>query len=192
MSVDPLAFFAAEASSSSESEEAEDEREEEEEEVKEEKEGRLPSPSTLFARVGRPSFLGDPQETHINWDSFVKSPETTTEDDHSTVSGQYAAIPPPSSITEPAGARTEVQVHAAPVLYAKAESTSPDAVSASLAGTKHPHPPEGEVTGSKRAKCENFRQREKRKRDLGQSARGKSYVEEEKRILRQAFGKDEQ
>ena len=36
-------------------------------------------------------------------------------------------------------------------------------------------------------KVENFQQKEKRKRDLGQASREKSYVEEEKRILRQAF-----
>lgn len=39
----------------------------------------------------------------------------------------------------------------------------------------------------KKQKTENFRQKEKRKRDEGQSSRGKSYVEEEKRILRQDF-----
>lgn len=46
------------------------------------------------------------------------------------------------------------------------------------------------ITGEsapKKQKTENFRQKEKRKRDQGQSSRGKSYVEEEKRILRQDF-----
>ena len=37
---------------------------------------------------------------------------------------------------------------------------------------------------------ETFRQKEKRKRDMGLSSRGKNYVEEEKRILRQQFGHD--
>ena len=44
-----------------------------------------------------------------------------------------------------------------------------------------------EESTPKKQKTENFRQKEKRKRDQGQSARGKSYVEEEKRILRQEF-----
>ena len=44
-----------------------------------------------------------------------------------------------------------------------------------------------EESAPKKQKTENFRQKEKRKRDQGQSARGKSYVEEEKRILRQEF-----
>ncbi|PFX28142.1 UPF0690 protein C1orf52-like [Stylophora pistillata] len=42
----------------------------------------------------------------------------------------------------------------------------------------------------KKQKTENFRQKEKRKRDEGQTSRGKSYVEEEKRILRQHFAAD--
>ena len=42
-------------------------------------------------------------------------------------------------------------------------------------------------SASKKQKTESFRQKEKRKRDQGQSSRGKSYVEEEKRILRQDF-----
>ena len=40
---------------------------------------------------------------------------------------------------------------------------------------------------AKKKKVENFQQKEKRKRDLGQASREKSYVEEEKRILRQGF-----
>ncbi|XP_035684389.1 UPF0690 protein C1orf52 homolog [Branchiostoma floridae] len=41
---------------------------------------------------------------------------------------------------------------------------------------------------SKKLKSETFRHKEKRKRDLGMANREKSYVEEEKRILRQSFG----
>ena len=44
-----------------------------------------------------------------------------------------------------------------------------------------------EESAPKRQKSENFRQKEKRKRDHGQSSRGKNYVEEEKRVLRQEF-----
>ena len=49
----------------------------------------------------------------------------------------------------------------------------------------------GDGSAKKKLKTETFRQKEKRKRDVGQSSRGKSYVEEEKRILRQAFATDE-
>ncbi|CAH1272712.1 C1orf52 [Branchiostoma lanceolatum] len=41
---------------------------------------------------------------------------------------------------------------------------------------------------NKKLKSESFRHKEKRKRDLGMANREKSYVEEEKRILRQSFG----
>ncbi|XP_031372633.1 uncharacterized protein LOC116187819 isoform X2 [Punica granatum] len=40
------------------------------------------------------------------------------------------------------------------------------------------------VQSRKEKKNESFSQKEKRKRDLGQASRGKSYVEEEKRLLR--------
>lgn len=40
---------------------------------------------------------------------------------------------------------------------------------------------------AKKMKGEVFREKEKRKRDLGMTSRGKSFVEEEKRILREKF-----
>lgn len=45
-----------------------------------------------------------------------------------------------------------------------------------------------DATNKRRRKGESFNQKEKRKRDLGQASRGKSFVEEEKRILRQFRG----
>lgn len=50
-----------------------------------------------------------------------------------------------------------------------------------------------EASRSKLSKQKTFQQREKRKRAIGQSSRGKNYVEEEKRILRKSgmnFGYD--
>ena len=196
MSGDPLAFF-ADCSSTSES--GDDEKEEEREvweAREEEREGKLPSPSTLFASVGRPSFLTNPRQTRVNWDRFVKSPDASADDDaHGSAGDRYAAIPPPASISEPT--EPGAAVAAPPVLYSEREPHSNSqgdlggGTSPRLAGSKHPHSPDGS-SASKKQKSDTFRLREKRKRDLGQSARGKSYVEEEKRILRQAFGKDEQ
>ena len=40
--------------------------------------------------------------------------------------------------------------------------------------------------GNKEKKNLSFSQKEKRKRDLGQASRGKNYVEEEKRLLRES------
>ena len=42
-----------------------------------------------------------------------------------------------------------------------------------------------DVGGKKDKKHKTWNAKEKRKRDMGQSSRGKSFVEEEKRILRQ-------
>uniref|UniRef100_A0A4W3HQQ2 CA052 protein n=1 Tax=Callorhinchus milii TaxID=7868 RepID=A0A4W3HQQ2_CALMI len=46
---------------------------------------------------------------------------------------------------------------------------------------------EDEATSAKKRKTESFQQKEKRKRNDGQANREKSFVEEEKRILRQDF-----
>jgi hypothetical protein len=42
------------------------------------------------------------------------------------------------------------------------------------------------VHTSKEKKNMSFQQKEKRKRELGQASRGKNYVEEEKRLLRES------
>ena len=217
-SSDPLSFFAGEASSSSESDsEEEDDSAIRESEAKGSSEGpqdseKLPSPSTLFATVGRPAFLNNPMEKHIDWDRFVKNPEPELEEPnvHSTgTAGSYAAIPPPSmaeTVTTSAGSvilSTGGELSAPPVRYSAAEAvdSKQQTVSDKLAtdhedpvtGSKRPHPPVDapEGSGSKKLKTDHFRQKEKRKRDLGQSSRGKSYVEEEKRILRQQYNTDE-
>ena len=217
-SSDPLSFFAGEASSSSESEnEEEDDSAIRESEAKGLPEGpqdseKLPSPSTLFATVGRPAFLNNPMEKHIDWDRFVKNPEPEPEQPnvHSTgTAGNYAAIPPPSTSETATNSSsgsvilsTGGELSAPPVRYNTAEAvdSKQQTVSDKLAteegsvtGLKRPplavDTPEDSV--SKKLKTDNFRQKEKRKRDLGQSSRGKSYVEEEKRILRQQYNTDE-
>jgi hypothetical protein len=43
-----------------------------------------------------------------------------------------------------------------------------------------------ESWNTKKKAAKSFKAKEKRKRDVGQSSRGKSYVEEEKRILRES------
>lgn len=49
------------------------------------------------------------------------------------------------------------------------------------------HANEEDLPSTKKSKGESFKEKEKRKRDLGMSSRGKSYVEEEKRILREQY-----
>lgn len=215
---DPLSFFAGEDSSDSESEGGAepDSTSEKVEEVP--RADKLPSPDTLFATVGRPSFLSsiDPSDREVNWDRFVK--DDTEEDIHSD--DTHAAIPPPSDLDSTrrnvssslsiAIASTYTtpshEISAAPVKYSRpkkdnddddndehsSEGRAQDAKlsSSAVAGTKRAVDSSA-AAAAKRAKMETFRQKEKRKRDTGQTSRGKSYVEEEKRILRQAFSTDE-
>ena len=208
-SSDPLSFFAGEASSSSESESGDEDDgaalEKEAGEVPEgpEDKDKLPSPNTLFATVGRPAFLNNPLEKHINWDKFIKAPDPDPEEEESNIHtrGNYAAIPPPKTdefTSGTLGGRTSTtEISAAPVRYSETDpkhSTVSDKLS-SGDSAKRPNPNPGDAVedvSRKKQKVESFRQKEKRKRDLGQSSRGKSYVEEEKRILRQQFDKDRQ
>ena len=211
MSADPLAFFAGE-SSESDSEEEEDDTAQGKvnqaplrtpESRTEESVAKLPSPNTLFATVGRPSFLDNPLDRHINWDHFVKIPDLPPEPNiHS--SGHYVAIPPPKEDDLGGSAKTSTSVasggaiSAPPVRYSTASELDPKQLTVSNklpseGGTsvKRPQSGPGEEVSNKRLKSDTFKLKEKRKRDLGQSSRGKSYVEEEKRILRQQFNVDE-
>lgn len=208
---DPLAFFAADASSSeSEEEDATNAKDKHLDEVsdgaQDGDDDKLPSPDSLFKSVGRPSFLDNPgHQNYIDWDRFVKSSEQEEPNIHQ--SGNYAAIPPPSSLgNSSAGASSGskltrsilgsgvVEFSSPPVEYANTNVTT-DAKQAQ-AGSKRSQDSRteatpGDVPNSKKIKTDHFRVKEKRKRDLGQSSRGKNYVEEEKRILRQQFGSDE-
>ena len=220
---DPLSFFAGEDSSDSESE-GEPESEKLSEKVEEDsRPDKLPSPDTLFATVGRPSFLCtslNPSNREVNWDRFVKN--DTEENVHSD--GTHAAIAPPSDLENFRGnissslsiaiASTYTtpshEISAAPVKYANPKTDVNDDENVGVSdvaaggcdeektltstGTKRGAPAKdsgGDGSAKKMSKTETFRQKEKRKRDVGQSSRGKSYVEEEKRILRQTFATDE-
>lgn len=220
-SSDPLSFFAGEDTSDSESEgEGKEEETKKDINLKESECERsdtttkLPSPDTLFATVGRPSFLDTAQDKHINWDHFVKKPEDNI---HETDS--HVAIPPPASLdsedhSKPVSSGLSIaiastysepstEISAQPVKYTSQDAdpkfrtvsdNSEGDVTAKI-GSKRP-PQQEKETGlhneTKKAKTvETFRQKEKRKRNLGQTSRAKNYVEEEKRILRQHFSTDE-
>ena len=210
MSSDPLAFFAAEDSSCSESDSGDEEKAaaqdkkvgEESLSAPESPKGvdKLPSPDTLFATVGRPAFLDNPLDGHINWDRFVKTPDPPPEPNvHS--SAHYVAIPPPKEENLGGSAKTAgagMDTISAPPIRYNAPSEQKLTVSNKLpseegTGVKRANKSgeSDETMSNKKLKSETFRQKEKRKRDLGQSSRGKSYVEEEKRILRQQYKLDE-
>lgn len=144
---------------------------------------KLPSPTTLFATVGRPAFLESKEESHVDWDSLSKRYEPNT----------YSA--PPVQFSSVAESRESEEyedavISSAPVKYGKEISDIQKHLvvhdKRSVKVALNILNDRGE-SAPKKQKTDNFRQKEKRKRDQGQSSRGKSYVEEEKRILRQDF-----
>ena len=131
----------------------------------------------------------------MDWDRLIKNVEYASEE-NVHASGNYAAIPPPEELDN--DPRSEIS--AAPVKYAVPDASKLDpkmmSVSSDASATdRSSQAPskrgkEGSPPSAKKLKGDTFRDKEKRKRDLGMSSRGKSFVEEEKRILRQEFGKD--
>ena len=84
---DPLSFFTAGDSSSSSDSENEKETEEDKKHCLNSKDvmkkvsspkTKLPSPTTLFATVGRPSFLETKDENYVDWNSLSKRYEPNT------------------------------------------------------------------------------------------------------------------
>ena len=197
--VDPLSFFAQGASSSSESEDEEpakqvvvaEESSDSDSEFTTTGQPKLPTPNKLFANISKPDFLNTPQ--HLDWDKYTKNiPEENIHEDQS-----HAAIPPPKEgimmtsgdtisgqavkyddpeldRTKNLGGNKIMDVNASIELGMKRSKNSTDDLN------------------SKKEKVETFREKERRKRNMGMQSRGKSYVEEEKRILRQQFSTDQQ
>lgn len=220
MSADPLSFLAGEDSSSSESdgeagEEGTDNLDGLSSETTAPNPNKLPSPDSLFATVKRPSFLADPSKRDVDWDNFVKNDTDDQPNPHlAEGDGDYAAIAPPkdpnmhnkkvhSSLSAAiirTYSNTGGEISAPPIRYStddvdpkfRTVSNSAEGGVAQV-GVKRANVEDegGEEEGTKKSKTENFRQKEKRKRNLGQTSRGKSYVEEEKRVLRQQFAMDE-
>lgn len=217
MSSDPLNFFTAgDDSSDSDDEEDTGDRDSRPDRPSDVENGgadKLPSPDSLFKSVGRPSFLDNPSEKFIDWDRFVKK-NTEVEEPSVHDSEGYVAIPPPASLKENSGTVTTsltrtilgtggVEFSSPPVTYDNgpvSDETRAAAVSVrETAGDpqqavkrSQDEATDSDAPAAKRAKQQGalFRMKEKRKRDIGQSSRGKSYVEEEKRILRQQFDSD--
>lgn len=213
---DPLSFFAAGDGSSSESEDedatnSKDQHTERRSDGVEDDAAKLPSPDSLFKSVGRPSFLHDPNDKYINWERFVKN-DSEQEEPNIHESDSYAAIPPPSSLNSTGTVTSkltrtilgsgEVEFSSPPVTYATTTAVAsterdgdegPQSATGSVKRSQDTRPDSSssDAPNPKRLKGEQFRVKEKRKRDIGQTSRGKSYVEEEKRILRQQFASDE-
>ena len=181
---------------------------------------KLPSPDSLFANVSKPAFLHNPTSGQVNWDKLVKNRiDPAAHNVHASDGNHYAAIAPPigteeslhsnkvhSSLTAAivnTYSTTSGEISAPPVRYSAkdvdskfrtvSDRTESEDLPMSVVG-KHAlsdQAVEESDSALKKQKTENFRKKEKRKRDVGQTSRGKSYVEEEKRILRQSFATDE-
>lgn len=118
---DPLSFFTAgDSSSSSDSESDRDAEEVKEDRLKSNSlvktasspKTKLPSPTTLFATVGRPAFLESKEESLVDWDSLSKRYEPNT----------YSA--PPVQFSSVAESRESEEyedavISSAPVKYGK-------------------------------------------------------------------------
>ena len=118
---DPLSFFTAGDSSSSDDSESEEQTGEDNEDGFKSKDStkkaaspktKLPSPTTLFATVGRPSFLETKEESYVDWNSLSKRYEPNT----------YSA--PPVQFSSPVESRDSEEyedavISSAPVKYGK-------------------------------------------------------------------------
>lgn len=155
----------------------------------------LPKPDELFGTVSRPAFLYNPLNKEIDWDSLVvKAPEEAPKE---FTPWKTNAVPPPQSYTAPEPEKKkgpppgmdmaikwsnvyEDNGEDAPAHSGKARFLPPEEQL-----SESDEEPEKSETSAKKKCVETFQQKEKRKRDLGQATSDKTFVEEEKRILRQ-------
>ena len=133
----------------------------------------------------------------MNWDNLVKDIDQQQQDDSDNPnSRKFAAIPPPPQHDEEVDPRAEISSD--PVKYSIPADSKLLTVSSSgngnndnpvlKIGDKRGGGSEGDSNAAKKStKGDSFKEKEKRKRDLGMTSRGKSFVEEEKRILREQF-----
>lgn len=154
----------------------------------------LPKPDELFKSVSKPAFLHNPLNKQIDWESrAVKAPEEPAKE---FKPWKTNAVPPPQSYASqperkgaPPGMDMAIkwsnvyedngedapQPFTGKARFLPDEEQAPDSDEDSEAGS----------ASAKKRRMETFQQKEKRKRDMGQATSDKSFVEEEKRILRQ-------
>lgn len=155
----------------------------------------LPKPDELFGTVSRPAFLYNPLNKEIDWDSLVvKAPEEAPKE---FTPWKTNAVPPPQSYAAPEPEKKKGPPPGMDMAIKWSnvyEDNGEDAPAHS--GKARFLPPEEQLSESdeeadksgvsaKKKRVETFQQKEKRKRDLGQATSDKTFVEEEKRILRQ-------
>ncbi|XP_061539788.1 UPF0690 protein C1orf52 homolog [Phycodurus eques] len=158
-------------------------------------ENRLPKPDDLFNSVSKPAFLYNPLNKEIDWDNLtVKAPEEAPREFKPWLTN---AVPPPQSYAaEPEKKKGPPPGMDMAIKWSNVyEDNGEDAPNAHTGKAQFLPPEEQHVdsdedsktssSSAKKRRVESFQQKEKRKRDMGQATSDKSFVEEEKRILRQ-------
>ncbi|XP_077441003.1 UPF0690 protein C1orf52 homolog [Vanacampus margaritifer] len=160
-------------------------------------ENRLPKPDELFNSVSKPAFLYNPLNKEIDWDNLaVKLPEEAPREFKPWMTN---AVPPPQSYAaEPEKKKGPPPGMDMAIKWSNVyEDNGEDAPNAHKGKAQFLPPEEQHVdsdeesktspshSSTKKRRVESFQQKEKRKRDMGQATSDKSFVEEEKRILRQ-------
>ncbi|KAJ8376397.1 hypothetical protein SKAU_G00069770 [Synaphobranchus kaupii] len=153
----------------------------------------LPKPDDLFKSVSKPSFLYNPLNKHIDWESrAVKAPEEPAKE---FKVWKTNAVPPPQTYaTEKKSAPPgmDMAIKWSNIYEDNGEDAPQPATGNARFLPDEEKPLESDEEqetslSAKKRKVESFQQKEKRKRDLGQATSDKSFVEEEKRILRQSL-----
>lgn len=155
----------------------------------------LPRPDVLFSSVSKPTFLYNPLNKQIDWDSLtVKAPEELPRE---FKPWKTNAVPPPESYAaEPEKKKGPPPGMDMAIKWSNVYEDNGEDAPQSHSGKARFLPAEEQPSDSdeeseksslsaKKRKVETFQQKEKRKRDMGQATSEKNFVEEEKRILRQ-------
>ncbi|KAL2089543.1 hypothetical protein ACEWY4_014231 [Coilia grayii] len=160
----------------------------------------LPKPDDLFRSVSKPAFLYNPLNKQIDWESrIVKAPEEPPKE--FKVWKNNAVPPPESYATEeekkkkgpPPG--MDMAIKWSNVYEDNGDDAPQAAVKArflpeeeeKLSDSESDDESHNSSQSAKKRRVETFQQKEKRKRDMGQATSDKTFVEEEKRILRQSL-----
>ncbi|XP_005805191.1 UPF0690 protein C1orf52 homolog [Xiphophorus maculatus] len=155
----------------------------------------LPRPDELFSSVSKPTFLYNPLNKEIDWDSLtVKPPEEPARE---FKPWKTNAVPPPETYApEPERKKGPPPGMDMAIKWSSVYEDNGDDAPKAYSGKARFLPEEEQPSDSdeesqqasmsaKKRRVETFQQKEKRKRDLGQATSDKNFVEEEKRILRQ-------
>ncbi|MBN3282385.1 CA052 protein, partial [Polyodon spathula] len=155
----------------------------------------LPKPDELFKSVSKPSFLYNPLNKQIDWERHtVKAPEEPAKE---FKVWKTNAVPPPESYATEQKKSAPLGMDMAIKWSSMYEDNGDDAPQPAGEQARFLPPDEepsesddedkDEPSSAKKRKVETFQQKEKRKREAGQASTEQSFVEEEKRVLRQSF-----